>query len=33
VAFVPDDVPGFATPDSAMHDHGDPHDAGMQMMP
>jgi predicted metal-binding membrane protein len=33
VAFVPDDVPGFATPDSVMHDRGSPHDAGMHMMP
>jgi predicted metal-binding membrane protein len=33
VAFVPDDVPGFVTPDSAMHDHGGPHDGGMQMTP
>ena len=32
VALVPDDVPGFATPDDAMHDHGSPHDGGMQMM-
>jgi predicted metal-binding membrane protein len=33
VALVPDDVPGFATPDGAMHDRGSPHDPGMQMMP
>ncbi|MBA3262627.1 MAG: DUF2182 domain-containing protein [Thermoleophilaceae bacterium] len=32
VAFVPADVPGFATPDSATHDSGDPHGAAMQMM-
>jgi predicted metal-binding membrane protein len=31
VAFVPTDVPGFATPDG-MHDGGSPHGAGMQMM-
>jgi predicted metal-binding membrane protein len=32
VALVPADVPGFATPDPAMHDGGSPHGAGMQMM-
>jgi predicted metal-binding membrane protein len=32
VAFVPADVPGFATPDSSMHNEADPHDAGMPMM-
>jgi hypothetical protein len=31
VALVPNDVPGFAPPDGAMHD-GDPHPAGMDMM-
>ncbi len=33
VAFVPADVPGFATPEDAMHESGGPHGAGMQMMP
>ena len=32
VAFVPADVPGFATPEDAMHDSGGPHGADMQMM-
>ena len=33
VALVPGDVPGFSTPNTAMHDGGGPHDAGMQKMP
>jgi predicted metal-binding membrane protein len=32
VALVPDDVPGFTTPDGAMHDSSDPHTPGMEMM-
>jgi hypothetical protein len=32
VALVPGDVPGFATPDAAMHDAGSPDGAGMQLM-
>jgi predicted metal-binding membrane protein len=32
VALVPDEVPGFATPDGGMHDGGSPHGDGMQMM-
>ena len=32
VALVPGDVPGFSTPNTAMHDSGGPHDAGMQKM-
>jgi len=31
VAFIPADVPGFTTPDDAMHDSRDGHGAGMQM--
>jgi predicted metal-binding membrane protein len=32
VALIPSDVPGFATPDDAMHHNDNRHDAGMQMM-
>ena len=32
VAFAPADVPGFTTPDGAMHDGGSPHGSGMQQM-
>jgi predicted metal-binding membrane protein len=32
VALVPGEVPGFATPDGAMHDGHSPHEAHMQMM-
>jgi predicted metal-binding membrane protein len=32
VALVPDEVPGFVTPQGGMQDSGDPHGAGMQMM-
>jgi predicted metal-binding membrane protein len=32
VALVPEDVPGFSTPNTAMHDGGDGHGAGMQKM-
>jgi predicted metal-binding membrane protein len=32
VALVPGDVPGFATPDAAMHDGGSHHSTDMQMM-
>jgi len=32
VALVPGDVPGFTTPDAAMHDGGGPHGTDMQMM-
>ena len=32
VALVPGDVPGFATPDAAMHDGGSPRDTDVQVM-